>query len=246
MLNAAQRHFPQITYTGYDVFEGGDEILDLQELNGKCRVTESDTLKTIVSSCPNAVIKLVKGNTRQTLTKKVKADLAYIDGGHSVETIENDFAACSDCPVIILDDYYFDLIPDADVNLNQHGCNQLIDRLLAESNSRKIIGTFPCFDHFDHLGSITMAFVVDAHYADSLVRPRLSDRYFCPPTKEQLIDAVYKGLLGRTPDKRGAELWHARLEERSIELMLRDFVNTDEFARRYKKINAVAPTDKSI
>ena len=36
----------------------------------------------------------------------IKPDIAFINGGHSIETVESDYEFCKDIPIIILDDYY--------------------------------------------------------------------------------------------------------------------------------------------
>ena len=63
---------------------------------------------TIREACPTAAITLVRGNTRETL-KPISADFVYIDGGHSIETIQGDYDALKSSPVIVFDDFY---IPD--------------------------------------------------------------------------------------------------------------------------------------
>ena len=233
MIRAAAAHFPQITYTGYDMFDLGDAAFDAAELNGKSRVTQSETRARLEQQCPAASITLVKGNTNDTLRDKVFADFVYIDGGHSVETIANDYRACADCPVVVLDDYYFNLNPQADIDTARFGCNTLIDALAASGDPDLIVGTFPTFDYFDHLGGITMAFVVRRSlFPERLLVARSGAAGgYAPPSKDELIDSVYRGLLGRAPDAVGKDIWLERLDTRSVENMLRDFVNTAEFHR---------------
>ena len=40
------------------------------------------------------------------LTQNRKFDLAYIDGGHSYDTVSSDYSFLKDVPVIVFDDYY--------------------------------------------------------------------------------------------------------------------------------------------
>jgi predicted O-methyltransferase YrrM len=71
--------------------------------------------------------KLIKGNTKDTLPKFVKRkigiDFAFIDGGHSIETITSDFKNVSKIMnkggVIVLDDFYTPPIEGV-------GCNEIV------------------------------------------------------------------------------------------------------------------------
>ena len=60
----------------------------------------------------NIYIKLIKGDTKQSLKqfKIKKIDFVFIDGGHSIETIKNDWLNIQKLinkkSVVIFDDYY--------------------------------------------------------------------------------------------------------------------------------------------
>lgn len=128
MIKQAQRHHKNITYIGYDLFEEASNDTDAQELNIKKHYGVNAVEGHIKDACPTADIHLIKGNTRNTLTK-VAADFCFIDGGHSLETIASDHERCSASSVIIHDDYY---IPDTDGNvpdINLYGCNKLVSEL---------------------------------------------------------------------------------------------------------------------
>ena len=94
-------------YYGFDVFDDGDENLDKKEMNGKGRCSleyAEEQLKDIPHT-------LYKGLTTETLPQfNERVDFAFIDGGHSVETINHDFEIVSRIlkpgGVIILDDFY--------------------------------------------------------------------------------------------------------------------------------------------
>jgi hypothetical protein len=68
---------------------------------------------------------LIQGDTKQTL-REVEADFAWLDGGHSDETIAHDYAMCSRIPVVVMDDYY---TPDKD------------DKMPAFQGVRKVFST---------------------------------------------------------------------------------------------------------
>jgi len=129
MIFQASRHHPQITYTGYDLFEEATAETDAVEFNVKPHNSVDNIRNKILHYCPNAQVNLIKGNTRETLlSHPPTGDFAYIDGGHSIDTIAMDYRACKHIPVILFDDYYVQDVnglPDTNIV----GCNQLIESL---------------------------------------------------------------------------------------------------------------------
>lgn len=114
-------------YIGFDLFEDGDETLDDLENNAKKRCSLEEVQKFL----SKFDVELVKGNTRETLVeyakgKKPFADMAIIDGGHSVGTIKSDFLnilpIMKSDGVIFLDDYYFNC-PTPNVGAQTVLCN---------------------------------------------------------------------------------------------------------------------------
>lgn len=122
-----------IKYYGFDVFEDGSKELDEAEFNAKERVALCQVEYTLRSFRDreglNFEFELIKGNTRETLQLDgpwKNADFAFIDGGHSIDTILSDYANLQNCKVIALDDYY---TPDKEgkcPDTNKVGCNQLL------------------------------------------------------------------------------------------------------------------------
>jgi predicted O-methyltransferase YrrM len=110
-------------YTGFDVFEEGDQALDSKELNVKRHEEMVEVAKKLETVGVNRFM-LVRGDTNKTLweTEVEPFDFAFIDGGHSLATIQNDFnwvyENIEEGGTIILDDYY---IPEVD----GFGCNFL-------------------------------------------------------------------------------------------------------------------------
>lgn len=98
-------------YTGFDLFELATKELDERELNVKRPYEMVDVAKNLQAK-GFSKFALIRGDTRETLAKwdVEPFDFAFIDGGHSVETIKNDYEFIRDniSPggVIILDDYY--------------------------------------------------------------------------------------------------------------------------------------------
>lgn len=126
MITEAQKHHKDISYTGYDLFEDATPETDAQEFNVKPHNEMAVVARNLEAT--QAKVHLVKGNTRQTL-QSYTADLAFIDGGHSLETIEHDYQALKGCNLIILDDYYQ---PDSQgrmPDISKVGCNLLVEKL---------------------------------------------------------------------------------------------------------------------
>lgn len=128
MINQALRYRNRVHYTGYDLFQLGSPEIDSAELNVKPRQRMADVYDVIKSECPAANINLIMGNTRETLRpREYEYDFVFIDGGHSVETINNDYEKLCASKVIVLDDYYTKdangLCPDTEL----YGCNFLVD-----------------------------------------------------------------------------------------------------------------------
>lgn len=108
---AHKAHGGDVFYIGYDLFEHYSKEIDAKELNVKRHFSVAE-VTTVLTEFKNANpwfdFILRPGDTWETLsqTSPVHADLVYIDGGHSIDTIKHDFS-CFIAPSIILDDYYF-------------------------------------------------------------------------------------------------------------------------------------------
>jgi predicted O-methyltransferase YrrM len=120
MIREAQKHNPEVRYTGFDLFEDATAETNAAEMNAKPRASFEAVWAKLMR--PGVSLSLIRGNSRETLHGRVKiADLAFIDGGHSVETIRGDLQALRFCNVIILDDYY-----TAGVDTTKYGCNEVV------------------------------------------------------------------------------------------------------------------------
>lgn len=113
-------------YTGFDLFEDATEETDKKEFNVKQHQSLVDVGKSI-ETAGFSKFSLIRGNTNKTLweTKIEPFDFCFIDGGHSVETIQNDYEwvaqNISTGGTIILDDFY-------DPELGGLGCNFLEEK----------------------------------------------------------------------------------------------------------------------
>jgi hypothetical protein len=121
-----------VEYVGFDLFEGMTDELHEKEGMAACFFQYMDKVqeRLLSVSRPETIVSLIKGNTKQTLPEFTAScqncyDFIFIDGGHSLDTIENDwkYASLALAPdgVCIFDDYYLE---------NETiGCKFLIDNL---------------------------------------------------------------------------------------------------------------------
>lgn len=120
-------------YTGFDLFEEGTPEIDAAEFNLKRRVKFSEVKGYMEAAAPTAKIELIKGNTWDTLLEFVQRqdatryDLAFIDGGHSIATIGNDWdyvkEVMSPTGVVLFDDFY------TGRDTTRMGCNRIVEHL---------------------------------------------------------------------------------------------------------------------
>ena len=132
MIQTATLHHPAnaIHYFGFDLFEDLTKALLQSELSKKASPytqVQQRLEKT------GAHIQLFKGNTKETLPQALpiigQADFVFIDGGHSLDTIQSDWSYVKELmnsqTHVIFDDYYVDTTPA----LEGLGCQTLIDQL---------------------------------------------------------------------------------------------------------------------
>jgi predicted O-methyltransferase YrrM len=126
MARIALKHSPAVTYTGFDLFETGNAADDEREKNVK-RHFDLDDVKALLESFalenPGFGFSLVSGDTRRSLPE-TQADFAFIDGGHSVETIRSDYERLRACKVIVFDDFY-----EGPIDTALYGCNAVVRNL---------------------------------------------------------------------------------------------------------------------
>lgn len=134
MIQMAQRfQGTRVSYFGFDLFEDITPETITKEHSKEKGYLQKDVVRTKLEKT-FAGINLFKGFTSETLPKfvewvyknKVKSiDFVFIDGGHSIETIKNDWLNVDKIihneSVILFDDYYYDR--------DDLGCKNLIDSL---------------------------------------------------------------------------------------------------------------------
>lgn len=158
MIVNAARYQPEIEYHGFDLFaEGFDDDTRKREFQGKQphsydQVCEAlDKVASMLRGF-NVVLRwhLHRGPTSQTLLDSnarsaLAADLVYLDGGHSVETIEQDLRALlGKAKTIVLDDFYHDRPLEF---LARWGCNTVVQKVVPKDFAfLPIIETVPGAD----------------------------------------------------------------------------------------------------
>lgn len=107
-LNVAETYTDEVRYIGFDTFSEGPPEDETAHLNRRIQNADNErgfwqmhhTSKGEVQSIPDGYevecqVQLIEGNTRDTLEETnidiSPVDLVYIDGGHSYDTVQNDF-----------------------------------------------------------------------------------------------------------------------------------------------------------
>ena len=122
-------------YIGFDLFGSATSETDKNEMNVKKHHSLEEVQDKLARAGIDAL--LVEGNTRETLPDFLHGyggdvvDFAFIDGGHSVETIRNDYEVVRHLVkkdgVIIFDDYYANM-PDG-FDFTKYGANDVVGRI---------------------------------------------------------------------------------------------------------------------
>lgn len=146
MIQAAQIFNKNIEYFGFDLFEMINKKIQRKELS-KIPYSKKD-IKNNLSKY--AKVRLFKGYTSKTLDKlkNKKVDLIFIDGGHRLDTIKNDWYKSikfqKKNTIIIFDDYYL----DNKKIIRNFGCNLVVNKIDEKKYSKKL---FFFTDRFVHL-----------------------------------------------------------------------------------------------
>lgn len=105
MISTASK-YKKVTYYGFDLFDDFKEFEKEFCYKGVAKINE---VKNKLARFEN--VNLIKGNTKETLKSfNVSPDFVFLDGGHSLETIESDWnnvkRLMKQNTVVIFDDYY--------------------------------------------------------------------------------------------------------------------------------------------
>lgn len=146
MIKEAQKHNKDVQYYGFDLFENMTDSIFKEEIS-KWPPTSQEVKKYILDNTgvePNLFI----GNTMETFPKYIDSlpimDFIYIDGGHAIETVKNDWTYSEKLmdknTAVIFDDYW----PD---RADEGGSKIIVDAL--DKNIYKI-EILPIVDSFDN------------------------------------------------------------------------------------------------
>ena len=117
MANAAFKVRDDFHYLGYDLFEEATNDTDSSEFNTKRHFSKGEVeakLEAFKEASRRRgktfVFELFGGDTKSTIARTTEklgdVDLAYLDGGHSDITVENDWFHFQHVPVLVFDDYF--------------------------------------------------------------------------------------------------------------------------------------------
>ena len=127
MCTEALKHQEKVLYLGFDLFEEASAESDERELNVKRHHSVAEVearLGEFKKANTGFDFKLFRGDTGKTIKwlPDIPVDFAFIDGGHSTETIKSDYEGLKHAKVIVLDDFY-KKGPDTE----KYGCNSLVE-----------------------------------------------------------------------------------------------------------------------
>ena len=156
---ALSSHESSVHYTGYDLFEEGTSVLDEKELNSKSRtIKDKIALKfdALTMEFPHRfTYKLIRGDTNYTMKEHV-VDFAFLDGGHSVGTVQNDYAKSNMSKVIVFDDYFTEDVEGHIPEVSYLGTNVVVDAILDKAK-----WVFPSNDPVREGGITHLAVIVN-------------------------------------------------------------------------------------
>tara|TARA_B100000900_G_scaffold349620_1_gene315832 strand:+ start:2738 stop:3385 length:648 start_codon:yes stop_codon:yes gene_type:complete len=162
MIEAAKIFNKDIEYYGFDLFED----LTKNQLTREESKQPNSMKEIITHLSKHAKINLFKGYTKNTLKKflssnKSKIDFCFIDGGHTIQTIENDYKYCSQISkknsLIVFDDYYTLNVP----NTNKFGSNKIYNYLNKINKRLKLLPFEDTYYQIDKQKKIKMFYVVN-------------------------------------------------------------------------------------
>jgi tetrahydromethanopterin S-methyltransferase subunit F len=165
MALAAFENVDEVHYRGFDLFEEATEETDKEELNIKAHNQTEAVGKRLAEFTARAKeankkfsFTLHCGNTKETMKGKRfdDVDFAYIDGGHSYDTVKNDYSFLKDVPVVVFDDYYSHDDKEFLKNPEYNGIIRVVDDIKDKNK-----WVLPCDDPTAFGGRVHIAVVTD-------------------------------------------------------------------------------------
>lgn len=162
MIETAKQYRPvhEVEYYGFDIFELRDEKLYAKEGSRNPPPMEK-VRKTLERT--GARIHLFRGATENTLPDVIPnlpyMDLIFIDGGHSIETIKNDWyyaqKVMDENTIVIFDDYW----SGSRAEWSEAGCQGLINQLDKRRFKVTILPRHDQFEERNRNGTLKINFV---------------------------------------------------------------------------------------
>lgn len=155
-LAAFEKH-KKVHYVGFDLFEEATEESDKVELNSKRHNTFtsvknrlSEFAEKMKAQGKTFTFELYKGDSKKTLQKAEKSlqniSFAYIDGGHSEETVRSDYKYLKHSPIVVFDDYFSKDIDGNILGEEHQGTNRLFEELKANKKAKQTCIVLPSND----------------------------------------------------------------------------------------------------
>ena len=205
MALAAFENRDRVHYTGFDLFQDATADTDKKEQNTKPHNHFDAVVKRLEEFSEKMKEKnktftfsLLKGDSKETMPKAKKelkkTDFAFIDGGHSEETILSDYENLMHVPIVVLDDYY---AKDADGKIPGDeflGTNRLLETM--KENSRVYV--LPSQDRVKDGGTVHLMVRLKTEDLPDLPKslsrtPIIVQPRDCVP-KEEILDNINENI----------------------------------------------------
>ena len=205
MALAAFENRDRVHYTGFDLFQDATAETDKKEQNTKPHNHFDAVVKRLEEFSEKMKEKnktftfsLLKGDSKETMPRAKKelkkTDFAFIDGGHSEETILSDYENLMHVPVVVLDDYY---AKDADGKIPGDeflGTNRLLETM--KENSRVYV--LPSQDRVKDGGTVHLMVRLKTEDLPDLPKslsrtPIIVQPIDCVP-KEEILDNINENI----------------------------------------------------
>lgn len=157
MIQAARIFNKKVEFFGFDLFELINDKIQKKELS-KIPNSKEYTQKYLSKF---GKVRLFKGYTSSTLSKlrNKKVDFIFIDGGHMVSTIKNDWEKSKKFQkkntIIVFDDFY---LKDKKI-IKNFGCNNVVNKIPISKYLKKFCLFTDNFMHLKKKLSIKMIFL---------------------------------------------------------------------------------------
>jgi len=139
MVQQALQYHADVEYHGFDLFDIANDETDRAEINGKGHGSyeiAQARFEAMAKANPGFSFSLHRGFTTDTFVEPIRADLAYIDGGHSTATVLHDYSRVKESKVIVFDDYQMESVKQA---LREAGIADRIEPFFTKKTAQAIL-----------------------------------------------------------------------------------------------------------